>query len=847
MTNELHEHGNIVEIDIREEMKQSFMDYAMSVIVSRALPDVRDGLKPVHRRILYAMYELNNTPDKPFKKSARIVGEVMGKFHPHGDSSIYDATVRLAQDFSTRYMLVDGQGNFGSVDDDPPAAMRYTEARLSKPAMDMLVDIDSNTVDWIPNFDNTLQEPTVLPALLPNLLINGATGIAVGMATNIAPHNLKEVVEALLYLIDNPDAHMSDLMNFIKGPDFPTGGIILGDAGIKQAYLTGKGSMNVRSVLNVEENKKKGRFSIVVTEIPYQVSKRRVLEQIAELVKDGKLEGISDLRDESDKDGMRIVIEIKRDAVSQVVINNLYKQTILQSSFSMNMLAIYKKQPKVFNLKDVLEKYLEHRKEIITRRTTFLLDKAFARDHIVQGLLVVQDNIDSVIKDIRASQTTAEAHDLLVAKYNLSTAQATAVLDMQLRRITGLEKKKLEDEHADLLSRITDFTDILNRPERVEGIIKEELTRLAEKHKDPRRTQLLPDPGELRHEDLIPNEQMALFMTDQGYIKRVPINQFEQQNRGGRGKGGLTTRENDFVKHFFVSSNHASLLFFSNTGKIYDMKVYDIPESSRIAKGSSIANLLSLAQDEKITAVIQVTEFKEDTHLVMVTKKGTIKKSSLSYFDNIRARGIIAITLEEGDELGWVGLSDGSSHIILGTKKGFSIRFPETNVRSTGRSSMGVKSITLRENDEIVSLDILSGELLQKSLPVEDENDLELSPMVVWDDSLPKLLTVTTDGQGKRTPLSMYRLQSRGGLGIINIKLKEKSQVASILLVQPTDEIMIATFKGVVIRQKVSEINVIGRNTKGVRLQKLASDDRVISVQLVIEQADDQGLEEEEV
>ncbi|MFN8671553.1 MAG: DNA gyrase subunit A [Candidatus Sericytochromatia bacterium] len=851
MTNELSQ--KIKDIDIREEMKQSFMDYAMSVIVSRALPDVRDGLKPVHRRILYSMYELNNTPDKPFKKSARIVGEVMGKYHPHGDSSIYEATVRLAQDFSTRYLLVDGQGNFGSIDEDPPAAMRYTEARLSKNAMEMINDIEANTVDWSPNFDNTLEEPRVLPALLPNLLLNGANGIAVGMATSIPPHNLREVVEAILHLVDNKDATIQDLMNFVKGPDFPTGGIILGDKGIKQAYMTGRGQVTVRSVANIEENKK-GRQSIVVTEIPYQVSKKRIIEQIADLVKDAKLEGISDLRDESDKDGMRLVIEIKRDAVAHVVLNNLYKYTLLQTTFSTNMLAIVKGQPKVLNLREVLKNYLEHRIDVIRRRTTFFLDKAQARDHIVQGLLIVQDNIDNVIKDIRSSQTTGEAHDLLVSKYALSSAQATAVLDMQLRRITALEKKKLEDEHNELLAKITDYQDILARDERVDGIIKEEVSRLIEKSKDVRRTQLLPDPGELTDEDLIPDEQMAIFMTDQGYIKRVPLNQFEEQKKGGRGKGGLTTRENDFVKHFFVSSNHASILFFSNLGKAYDLKVYELPEASRQAKGSNIANLLELTQDEKITAVIPVTEFKEGSHLVMLTRNGVIKKSDLTFFKDIRARGLIAIGLDEGDSLNWVGLSDGNSHIIIGTKKGYSIRFSEEDVRSMGRNARGVKSITLREGDQIVSLDILSGDLLNVSqvdeaedeieTEVETEEELENSPMVNYDDALPKLLTVTTEGKGKRTPVSFYRVQSRGGRGIINIKLKKNSEVASILLVQPEDQIMIATLKGVVIRQKVSEIRTMGRSTQGVILQKLSGDDKVITVQLVVDSGEEEVLEE---
>jgi DNA gyrase subunit A len=845
-----YSHGTIVETDIKDEMKQSFMDYAMSVIVSRALPDVRDGLKPVHRRILYAMHELNMQPEKPFKKSARLVGEVLGKFHPHGDTAVYDAMVRMAQDFSTRYLMVDGQGNFGSVDDDPPAAMRYTEARLSKIAVEMLTDLEANTVNWSPNFDGTLEEPNVLPALVPNLLINGVTGIAVGMATSIPPHNLEEVTSALVHLINNKDASSLELHNFVKGPDFPTGGIILGDQGIKQAYTTGRGSVTIRSVLEVEENKK-GRLSIVVSEIPYQVSKRRLLEQIADLVRDKKLEGISDLRDESDKDGMRVVIELKRDAVPKVVINNLYKHTLLQSNFGITLLALVNRQPVVLDLRTILEEYVKHRQEIITRRTQFFLDKALARDHIVQGFLIVQENIDAVIKIIRASDSTNEAHEKLMSGFQLSTAQATAVLDMQLRRLTALEKKKLEDEHMDLLSKITDFRDILSRPERVDTIMKEELARVTEKHKDKRRTQLLPDPGSFRNEDLIPDEQMAVFITNQGYIKRVPLGEFENQQRGGRGKGGLTTREDDYVKHFFVSSNHASVLFITSRGVVYDLKVYNLPEAGRQAKGSSITNLLPLAQDEQVTAVIQVSEFLDDHYLVMLTKNGIIKKSNLSYFKNIRSSGIIAINLDEGDSLGWVGLSDGDSNILIGTRKGFAIRYHEKTVRPLGRSTRGVKAISLREGDSIVSFDLVSGDLLPKSDDViEDENEVlenevpeeeaetetdENEEVEEPGNGVPTLLTVTTDGYGKRTPVTSYRLQSRGGLGVINIKLKEDSQVGSILIVSPDQEIIIATFKGVVIRQKVSEIRTMGRSTKGVRLQRLDNDDKVMAVQLVID------------
>lgn len=831
-------HGNIVNIDIKDEMKQSFMDYAMSVIVSRALPDVRDGLKPVHRRILFAMHELNMTPDKPFKKSARLVGEVLGKFHPHGDSAVYDAMVRMAQDFSTRYLIVDGQGNFGSVDDDPPAAMRYTEARLSKIATEMLTDLEADTVNWNPNFDGTLQEPDVLPALIPNLLLNGVTGIAVGMATSIPPHNLEEVMTALIHLVDNKDATSLDLHQFVKGPDFPTGGIILGEAGIKQAYTTGRGSITMRSVMDIEENKK-GRISVVVTEIPYQVSKRRLLEQIADLVRDKKLEGIADLRDESDKDGMRIVVDLKRDAVPQVVMNNLYKHTLLQSNFSVNMLALVDRKPQVLDLRQILDAYLGHRSEVIVRRTKFYLNKAQTRDHIVQGLLVVQENVDQVIKDIRSSDSTQEAQEKLMRNYQLSQAQATAVLDMQLRRLTALEKKKLDDEHMELMSKINDFNDILANPVRVEIIMKEEFQRIIDKYKDKRRTQLMIDPGEFRNEDLIPNEKMAVFITDQGYVKRVMLDEFENQNRGGRGKGGLTTRDEDFVKHFFVTSNHASVLFITNRGVIYTLKVYDLPEAGRQAKGSSIINLLPLQPEERVTAVIPVNNFSEDNYLVMLTKNAVIKKTNLSAFKNVRSSGIIALSLDEGDELGWVALSDGQSNIIIGTTNGYSIRYPESNVRPLSRTARGINAIHLRDGDSIVSFDLVSESLIPQVSEASEEgeevedNNAEETELTVTNE--PCLLTVTTNGYGKRTPISYYRLQSRNGLGIKNIKLKPKSKVASILIVQPEDEIMIATVKGIVIRLKVADTRAMGRSTQGVRLQKLDSDDQVVAVQLVID------------
>jgi len=749
----------------------------------------------------------------------------------------------MAQDFSTRYLLVDGQGNFGSIDDDPPAAMRYTEARLTKAATEMLTDLEANTVDFQPNFDGTLQEPKVLPALLPNLLLNGVTGIAVGMATSIPPHNLQEVLDALIYLIDHrKEATVYDLMQFVKGPDFPTGGIILGDYGIRQAYTSGRGSVTIRSVIDCEENKK-GRLSLIVSEIPYQVSKRRLLEQIAQLVHERKLEGISDLRDESDKDGMRVVIELKRDAIPKVVMNNLYKHTLLQSNFGITMLALVNGRPEILDLREIMEYYLRHREEVIRRRTQFFLDKALARDHIVQGLIIVQDRIDEVIKDIRSSESTAEAHEILMQKYQLSQQQASAVLDMQLRRLTALEKKKLEDEHLELLAKINDFRDILSNPERVNLIMKEEFNRVSDKHKDKRRTQLLPDPGSFTNEDLIPDEQMAIFVTNQGYIKRIPVTEFENQQRGGRGRSGLTTREDDFVSNFFVSSSHSSVLFFTNRGVAFQLKVYEIPETSRQAKGSSIANLISLQKDERITAVIPVSEFKEDHYLVMLTRNGIIKKTDLYSFRNVRSNGLIAIGLEE-DELGWVGLSDGKSHIVVGTSRGYSIRYSEKDIRPSGRTSRGVKAITLREGDKVVSLSLFSGDFAEteeiselednEEIVIEAEETEMVSEEVVNENSsLPQLLTVTTDGYGKRTPVEMYRVQRRGGMGIINIKLRDTSKVASMLSVNPDDEIVIVTSNGIVIRQKVSEISSMSRSTKGVRLQKLDNDDKVMAVQLI--------------
>jgi len=871
---------NIIDIDIKDEMRQSFMDYAMSVIVARALPDVRDGLKPVHRRILYAMHELNMYPDKPFKKSARLVGEVLGKYHPHGDTAVYDAMVRMAQDFSSRYQLVNGQGNFGSIDDDPAAAMRYTEAKMSKIALEMLVDLDANTVDMLPNFDGTLMEPKVLPALLPNLLLNGVTGIAVGMATNIPPHNLNEVVSALLHLIDNPETATLDLLNFITGPDFPTGGIILGSKDLTNAYLTGRGSFPVRGVIAEEENKK-GKIILVISEIPYMISKRRLIEQIAALVQSGKLEGISNLRDESDRDGMRLVIELRRDAVPQVVINNLYKQTLLQTNYSINLIALINGRPKLFELKEILEAYLEHRKDVITRRTKYYLDKALSRDHIVEGLLIVQRDIDNVIKFIKESENANAAHETLIEKYNLSKEQASAVLEMQLRRLTGLEKQKLENEHMNLLTNINEYKDILETPKRIEDIIKSELTYLLEKHGDKRKTQIIDNPMEIRDEDLIPEGQMAVFITNQGYAKRVPVDLFEEQHRGGRGRGGLTTREDDFLKHFFVSSSHSFVLFFTNHGLVYALKVYEIPESSRQAKGMSVANLLSLSPNEEITAVIPVSEFSQDNYLIMLTKKGVIKKTNLSLFKNIRKNGLIAISLDEDDLLGWVELSDNNNSIIIGTSNGYAIRFHESKIRPLSRTARGVKAITLRQNDMVVSIALIPEDLIPQHLEEDFDEDVEtcesddvinaeeiINPEEIVneeelvtsedEDLIPEesleqeekqgiqIFTVTTNGYGKRTPITAYKNQSRGGLGLINIKLRENSKVASILCVSPKDEILIVTSQGVVIRQKVSKICSISRYTFGVRLQRLDSDDEVIIAELIVDPENDNENETQE-
>jgi DNA gyrase subunit A len=806
-------------INLRDELKQSYLDYAMSVIVGRALPDVRDGLKPVHRRILFSMSENNLTADRKHRKSATVVGDVLGKYHPHGDSSVYDAMVRLAQDFASRYPMVDGHGNFGSVDGDPAAAYRYTEARMSRLAGELMADIDADTVDFSPNFDGTTQEPTVLPARFPNLLVNGSTGIAVGMATNIPPHNLTEVIDGTIALIEDPMLTPGDLMQYIKAPDFPGGGILMGTQGAAEAYATGRGSVTVRAVTDMEIGRN-GRNAIVITELPYMIGLDPLFEKIADLVKDKKIEGIADLRNESDRDGMRGIIELKRDAVPQVVLNNLYKHTSMQQNFSMIFLALDHNRPRIMNLRDILQKYIDHRVDVVTRRTRFELRKAEAREHIVLGLLTAQENLDEVVRIIRAAQSTDEARQALIARFGLSEAQTNAILDMQLRRLTGLERAKLEAERDELAARIRGLKDILESRELLMEVIKKELIAVRDRFGDERRTRIEHMAGDLNVEDLIPDEPMAIFITDQGYIKRLSLDTFNKQRRGGRGISGLSTRENDFVKQFFVGSTHQDVLFFSTRGVVYRLKVHELPEASRQAKGTNIVNMLPLAGDETITAVIPVQKYEEGKFLVMLTQKGVIKKTDLSAFSNIRRNGLIAVALDDDDALGWVRMTDGTSSIIIGTREGMAIHFPEEELRPLGRTARGVKAIGLRPEDRVIGMDICK--------PDSD------------------VLVVTTDGFGKRTPVDEYRLQARGGLGLINVKLNVNRQgkVAAILVVSKNEEVVIVTTNGVVIRQGVNEVRQSGRSTQGTRLQKLGEDDRVVGVApVVVTDDEEEGTE----
>lgn len=794
----------IIQVDIEHEMRKSYLDYAMSVIVSRALPDVRDGLKPVHRRILHVMNELNLTPDKPFRKSARIVGDVLGKYHPHGDSAVYDAMVRMAQDFSTRYLLVDGHGNFGSIDGDGAAAMRYTEARMSKIATEMLRDINKDTVDFRPNFDETLKEPKVLPSRFPNLLVNGSSGIAVGMATSIPPHNLGEVIDGIVMMIDNPEVDVDELMEAIKGPDFPTGAIIMGQEGIKAAYRTGRGKVIVRARTVIEQlNKSKTR--IIVTELPYQVNKAKLIEKIASLVRDKKIEGISDLRDESDRNGMRIVIELKRDANPNVVLNNLYKHTQLQDTFSIIMLALVDDQPKVLNLREVIRHYLNHQKEVITRRTQYDLNKAEDRAHILEGLKIALDHIDEVISLIRNSKTVNEARNGLMNKFGLTEKQAQAILDMRLQKLTGLERNKIEEEYEELIKLINKYREILANEKLIYKIIKDELLEIKEKYNDDRRTEIRASIDEISIEDMIKEEKVVITLTHFGYIKRLPEDTYKAQRRGGKGITGLTTREEDFVEDIFVTSTHDHILFFTNKGKVYKLRAFEIPEAKRQAKGTAIINLLQLDMNEKITAVIPIKEFNPGDYLVFATRGGLIKKTGLNEFDNIRKNGLIAINLREEDELIEVKKTNGEDELILVTAHGMSIRFSEKDVRNMGRSAMGVKAITLKEGDKLVAMDL-----------VQEENDL---------------LVITEKGYGKRTPISEYRAQTRGGKGIKTYNVKDRTgDIIGAKVVNINDEVMLISVSGTIIRLKVSDISQMGRSTQGVTLMKISEDDKVVSI-----------------
>lgn len=804
--------GKTLPIKITEEMKTSYINYAMSVIVERALPDVRDGLKPVQRRILYGMLELGNRPDRPHKKSARIVGEVMGKYHPHGDSAIYDAMVRMAQPFSYRNLLVDGHGNFGSVDGDPPAAMRYTEARLSHLAMEMLKDIDKDTVDFYPNFDETLEQPTVMPSKYPNLLVNGAAGIAVGMATNIPPHNLGEVVDALIELIDNPDVDIKGLMAHIKGPDFPTGAVILGREAIREAYNTGRGRIKVRAKSQIEQMAN-GKTRILVTELPYQVNKARLIEKIADLVRNKKVDGITDLRDESDKSGMRIVIECRRDADPHVVLNRLYKHSQLEDTFGVIMLALVDNQPKVLNLKEVLNHYLDHQKEVIVRRTRFELRKAEERAHILEGYRIALDNIDEVIAIIRASYDNPK--ERLMERFGLSERQAVAILDLQLRRLSGLERDKIDAEYDELIKTIARLKAILGDMNLVYDIIKDELIDIKDRFADPRRTKIGLSVGNLEDVDLVAEEDIVVTITHQGYIKRLPVDTYRAQRRGGRGITALNTKADDFVERLFVASTHSYILFFTNKGRVYRLRGHEIPEAGRNARGLAVINLINFEPGERIQATIPISEYSDDYFLTMATRKGIIKKTALSAFDTNRSGGLIGITLDEDDELVGVELTEGNSEVLLVTSEGQAIRFSEDQVRPMGRPTRGVIGIKLDEGDSVVGLVVAS-----------DDADL---------------LVVTENGFGKRTSLSEYRVANRAGKGVLTLnKTKRTGAIVGVQVVREGNEIMILSVDGIMIRMKVAEISRLGRNTQGVTLMRLDNDDRVIGV------ADIVGKEEED-
>jgi len=805
--------GKIVPIDIENEMRKSYLLYSMSVIVGRALPDVRDGLKPIHRRILYAMHGLGLTADKPYRKSATVVGEVMGNYHPHGDAAIYDALVRMAQDFSMRNTLVDGHGNFGSVDGDPPAAMRYTETRMTRLAAHMLADIEKDTVNFVPNFDGSKKEPEVLPARFPQLLVNGSSGIAVGMATNIPPHNLVETIDGTIELIDNPDATIEDLMEHIKGPDFPTGGLILGTQGIREAYHTGRGSIKVRARARIEPMSG-GRHRIVVTEIPYQVNKARMIERIAQLARDKRIEGITDLRDESDREGLRIVMELKRDANPNVVLNQLYKHTPMETTFGAIMLVLVDNEPRVLNLKEMLHYYIEHQKEVVTRRTQYDLSKAEERAHILEGLRIALDHIDEIISLIRASRTREIAREGLITKFGLSDRQAQAILEMRLQSLTGLEREKIEQEYEEMCALIAHLREILGNEQLLLGVIKDELIEIRDKFGDPRRSEITQDFSELEIEDLIAAEDVVVTMSNQGYIKRLPINAYKAQRRGGKGVTGMATREEDFVEHLFITNTHDTILFFTNMGKVYSLKGYEIPEAQRHARGTAVVNLIELDPGEAVTALMPVSKFDEDVYVFMATKKGTVKKTELSAFANIRRSGIIGISLAPDDELIAVRMTGGDDEILLVTKDGMSIRFRQDNVRAMGRTAAGVRGINLDKGDAVVGMDI-----------ARDNADV---------------LIITSAGYGKRTPVVEYRPQNRAGKGLKACRLTNKTgNIVGVKLVREENEMMLTTMAGYVIRFQISDVPRMGRLTQGVKVMSLDDGDQVISIARVSSKGED--------
>ena len=807
---------NRIPVKLEDEMHKSYMDYAMSVIIGRALPDVRDGLKPVHRRVLYAMYDLSNDWNKPYKKSARIVGDVIGKYHPHGDMAVYDALVRMAQDFSLRYPLIDGQGNFGSIDGDPPAAMRYTEVRMARLAGELLADIEKSTVDFVPNYDGSMAEPAILPARFPNLLVNGSSGIAVGMATNIPPHNLREVIDGVIAVINNPETSLEGLLEIIPGPDFPTAGFILGRTGIREAYLSGKGMIQLRARALIERQKRTDRESIVVTEIPYQVNKAKLLEKIAELVQDKRIEGIADLRDESDREGMRVVIDLKRDAVAQVVLNQLFKHTQMQVTFGIILLAIVHGQPQLLNIKEFIQHFINHRKEVVTRRSQFELGKAEASAHILEGLKIALDNLDRVISLIRSSKTPKDAKEGLIAKFSLSEAQAQAILEMRLQRLTNLEREKINEEYKELIKLIARLREILSNERLLLNLIIEELQEIRDRYGDDRRTQIIEEAQEIDLEDLIVEEDMVVTISHSGYIKRNAISLYRSQRRGGRGKMGMTTKEEDFVEHLFIASTHSYILIFTDAGKVFWLKVHELPQGGRMTRGKAIINLLNISGEEKIRAILPVRAFEDGKYVVLTTKKGVVKKTDLMSYSHPRTGGIIALTLDPGDQLISACLTDGSKEILLSSREGKAIRFAEEEARAIGRTGRGVKGITLGKDDFLVSMDIIV--------------------------TGAAILSVTENGYGKRTPTEEYPLQSRGGKGVITIKTTARNgNLVGTQQITEQDDVMLITDKGKIIRMRGEEISVIGRNTQGVKLIELEAGERVMAVARLAEPEEEPG------